>query len=96
MNCYLCGKKNSYYVEYFDNKERYICRDCFEKLNEIKSPYKQKLFYRLLFIAISSEKRDTLFDINIFSYKDLRISSKHRLNKTKFNATYLYNFRIGV
>lgn len=96
--CYLCNEQLSLQrFEQLDGESRPICGRCFYKLYMIS-------FSHDCYIRYSPESNsirvhnvsNSFFDLDLFSYNDLKKSQKYRLNKIKFDATYLYAFRIGV
>jgi hypothetical protein len=98
-NCYLCNKQqiSLWRFEQLDGDLRPICSKCFYKLYTINFPYDYCLLYLPESDSIRAQTTSSyLFGLNLFSYKDLKKSQKYRFGKIKFNAGYLYAFRIGV
>ena len=96
MACYLCKYKISFYTEYLDNQERLLCSECFHELNDIIFPHDCYIYYSINRLQIRNNEQELMFFLDIFSYKELKRSLKYKIKRKKFDATYLYDFRIGT
>lgn len=95
--CYLCKSQfPSQRLEQLDGELRAICVKCFKKLYMVDFSHDYYIRYSSKSNFIAIYIKGTLFELNLFSYEDLKKFQKRKIKKVKFNTTYLYSFGIGV